>query len=74
MTTPRACDDDIAIVGVGCVTPGADNMDEFWQVLVNGENHVVDIPADRWNAQAYYDPDPMAPGKSYVRRAGLIRA
>nr|KAG5709604.1 hypothetical protein BaRGS_001654 [Batillaria attramentaria] len=67
-------DDAIAIVGVGCVTPGAGNLDEFWRVLVNGENHVIDIPPERWNVDAYYSPDTTSPGKSYVRRAGLIKA
>lgn len=31
-------DIDIAIVGIGCMFPGADNVDEFWQVLINGED------------------------------------
>lgn len=65
-------DDKIAIIGVGCRFPGADNIDEFWKVLLHGENHVVDIPNDRWNVDAIYDTDPDAPGKTYVRKAGLI--
>ena len=63
-------DGAIAIVGIGCKLPGADNLDEFWRVLVNGENHVKEI--DRWSIDAIYDPDPQAHGKTYVRRAGLL--
>lgn len=65
-------EDDIAIIGVGCRFPGADNIDEFWRVLVNGENHVKDIPSDRWNNDAFYDENKDVPGKSYVKKAGLL--
>ncbi|XP_041378947.1 phthioceranic/hydroxyphthioceranic acid synthase-like [Gigantopelta aegis] len=65
--------DGIAIVGIGCRFPGADNIEEFWRVLSKGENHVKEIPLERWNLEAYYDDDPDAPGKMYVRRAGLVK-
>ena len=64
--------DEIAIVGVGCRFPGADNLSEFWSVLVNGENHVKDIPKERWNINAFYDADPNKPGKTNVRKAGFV--
>lgn len=66
-------DNDIAIVGIGCMFPGAENLEEFWKVLVNGEDHVQDIPLERFNVEAYYDPDPDHPYKSYIRKAGLLR-
>ncbi|XP_069131978.1 phenolphthiocerol/phthiocerol polyketide synthase subunit C-like [Argopecten irradians] len=66
-------DNAFAIVGVGCKFPGADNLDEFWRVLLNGENHVIEIPPERWNVDAFYNEDPMEPGKTNVRRAGFIR-
>ena len=66
-------DDDIVVVGIGCKYPGADNLEEFWRVLANGENHVKEIPKERWNVDAFYDPDPNASGgKTYVRNAGFI--
>ena len=68
-----ADDDDIAIVGVGCRFPGADNLQEFWQVLVNGENHVTDIPPERWNNDFHFSEDKDAQGKMYVKKAGLLK-
>ena len=68
-----ASDSDIAIVGIGCRFPGADNIDEFWRVLVNGENHVTEIPPERWNTDAFYSDDKDSPGKIYVKKAGLIK-
>ncbi|XP_046551205.1 hybrid PKS-NRPS synthetase pytA-like [Haliotis rubra] len=53
---------DIAIIGVGCRFPGASCLREFWKVLVKGENHVTDIPPDRWNKDSFYDPDVTAMG------------
>ena len=64
---------DIAIVGLGCRFPGADNADEFWRVLVNGENHVKPIPEDRWKNTAFYSEDKDAPGKLYTKNAGLLK-
>jgi acyl transferase domain-containing protein len=64
---------DIAIVGIGCRFPGADNLEEFWRVLKNGENHVKEVPASRWNLDVFFDPDPNTPGKTYVRNAGFVK-
>jgi acyl transferase domain-containing protein len=65
-------EDAIAIVGIGCTLPGAEDVDEFWRVVVNGEDHVKEIPKDRYDVDAYFDSDPDAPGKSYIRKAGLV--
>ncbi|CAC5419851.1 Probable polyketide synthase 1 [Mytilus coruscus] len=66
-------DDDIAIVGVGCKVPGADNIEEFWKVLYNGENHVKVIPNDRWNKEAFSSEDMNSSGKTYAKHAGLVK-
>ncbi|NBV50182.1 hypothetical protein EBR78_03045, partial [bacterium] len=29
-------EDSIAIVGYGCVLPGAANAEQFWQLLISG--------------------------------------
>ncbi|XP_061184340.1 uncharacterized protein LOC133192336 [Saccostrea echinata] len=64
----------IAVVGIGCMFPGAENIDEFWKILCNGEDHVQDIPPERFNVDAFYDPDPDNPRKTYVRKAGLVKS
>ncbi|XP_062585458.1 putative inactive phenolphthiocerol synthesis polyketide synthase type I Pks15 [Saccostrea cucullata] len=64
--------DAIAIVGVGCRFPGADGLEEFWRVLKNGEDHVKDIPKERFNVDAFFDSNPDAPGKTYIRKAGIV--
>ena len=61
-----------AIVGYAARFPGAADADEFWQVLAEGRDAVSEVPADRWDADEFFDPDPDAPGKVVTRRAGFV--
>ncbi|MCB1741757.1 MAG: amino acid adenylation domain-containing protein, partial [Gammaproteobacteria bacterium] len=62
----------IAIVGLSCRFPKAPDADSYWRLLDAGTDAIREVPADRWDIDAYYDPDPDAPGKVYTRRAGYI--
>ncbi len=64
--------DPIAIVGMACRFPCADHPAEFWQALRNGVDAVGPIPAQRWQSQQYFDPNPSASGKIYIREAALL--
>ncbi|MDZ7269344.1 MAG: SDR family NAD(P)-dependent oxidoreductase [candidate division KSB1 bacterium] len=69
-----AADEPIAIIGMGCRFPGgADDVEAFWQLLHEGREGTSEVPADRWNIDEYYDPNPDAPGKMYVRKGGFLR-
>lgn len=46
-------DNDIAIIGIDIRFPGADNADEFWEKLKNGEDCTEKIPMDRWDSSKY---------------------
>ncbi|WKB56131.1 SDR family NAD(P)-dependent oxidoreductase (plasmid) [Eleftheria terrae] len=51
---PRA--GDIAIVGAACRLPGdVDSLEQFWRLLVQGEEVVGQLPADRWQWPADID-------------------
>jgi acyl transferase domain-containing protein/NADPH:quinone reductase-like Zn-dependent oxidoreductase/NAD(P)-dependent dehydrogenase (short-subunit alcohol dehydrogenase family)/acyl carrier protein len=63
----------IAIVGVGCRIPGgANSPEEFWQLLREGRSGVREIPRDRWDLEACYDPNPETPGKISTRFGGFL--
>jgi acyl transferase domain-containing protein len=62
----------VAIVGLACRFPGAENPDAFWQLLSNGVDAVSEVPADRWDIDSYYDPDPEVPGKMSTRYGAFL--
>ena len=69
----RRRSDPIAIVGMGLRLPGgARDADSLWRVLADGVDTISEIPRDRWNIDAYYDPDPDKPGKMNVRHGAFL--
>ena len=69
----NAANDPIAVVSMACRFPNsADTPEKFWQSLIDQEDLVGDIPADRWDLDAFYDEDPEIPGKMYARRGVFL--
>ena len=67
--------DPIAIIGLAGRFPGADTIDEYWQLLCGGEDKVVEVPADRWSLQGFYEADTeqaVSQGKSYSKWGGFL--
>jgi acyl transferase domain-containing protein/enoyl-CoA hydratase/carnithine racemase/acyl carrier protein len=62
----------IAIVGMAGRYPQANNLQEFWDNLVHGRNSVVEVPASRWDAHKYYDPDPTKRDKANSKWLGAM--
>ena len=59
--------DDIAVIGLACSFPGADDPEQFWDNLLADRDCVREVPADRWN------PDAVATdGKPAARWGGFI--
>ena len=69
----QARTEPIAIIGMGCRFPGgASSPEAFWRLLHDGVDAVSEVPPDRWAVDAYYDPDPNAPGKMSTRWGGFV--
>ena len=63
----------VAVVGIGCRFPGnVTGPQSFWELLVNAEDAITEVPADRWDADAFYDPDPLAPGRMTTKWGGFV--
>lgn len=62
----------LAIIGIGCRFPGAQEPDAFWEMLLAGRQAVAEVPPDRWDAESFYDPDPDVPGRMVSRWGGFI--
>ncbi|MGB3476654.1 MAG: acyltransferase domain-containing protein, partial [Mycobacterium sp.] len=68
-----AAAEPIAVVGIGCRFPGgASGPDAYWELLETGRDAITEIPSDRWDADEYYDPDPLAPGRMSSKWGGFI--
>jgi amino acid adenylation domain-containing protein len=64
----------IAIIGLGCRFPGdVDTPAAFWRQLAAGVDAVTEVPATRWPVDAFFDPDPSAPGRMSARHGGFLR-
>ncbi len=63
----------IAIIGMAGRFPDADNIEQFWDNLYKGHDPVREIPADRWNADLFYDEDPDSPGKTYCQSGAFLK-
>jgi acyl transferase domain-containing protein/NAD(P)H-dependent flavin oxidoreductase YrpB (nitropropane dioxygenase family) len=55
-------DEDVAIIGMACVFPGAPDADAYWANLVRGTDSVTEVPLERWDPAVYYDADSFANG------------
>ncbi|WP_430014744.1 MupA/Atu3671 family FMN-dependent luciferase-like monooxygenase [Microcystis protocystis FBCC-A270] len=63
----------IAIIGLACRFPGADNPEAFWQLMRNGVDAIADIPPERWDIERFYDPTPATAKKMYSRQGGFLK-
>ena len=63
----------IAVIGMGCRLPGGiDSPDGLWESVLRGDDLVTEVPRDRWDADAYYDPEPGVPGRTVSRWGGYL--
>ena len=58
---------DIAVVGLDCRFPKADDPAALWTLLLHGADGIDEIPAERWNAAELHDD-----GAVNHRAGGLI--
>lgn len=47
----------IAIVGMSARLPGADDLNQFWQLLSEGREAIRGLPETRWDATEQLDPE-----------------
>ncbi|MBY9081324.1 SDR family NAD(P)-dependent oxidoreductase [Paenibacillus sp. HN-1] len=62
----------VAIVGMSARYPGADELDQYWDNLVQAKNSVQEIPSSRWNMNEYYDRHPNQQGKLSCKWMGML--
>ena len=45
---------DIAVVGMSCKVAGADNLEEFWDLLCSGESQHKEVPKERFGFETNF--------------------
>ena len=64
--------DEIAVVGIGCTLPDADDPDSLWENILNKKYSISQMPESRFDRDLYYDPDKSAEDKTYTILAGHV--
>ena len=62
----------VAVIGLSCRYPGAPSTEAYWRLLIEGRDAITEVPEGRWDKDAYYDPDPSAPGKIHAPFGGFL--
>ncbi|MFF7388036.1 beta-ketoacyl synthase N-terminal-like domain-containing protein [Streptomyces scabiei] len=61
----------IAVIGMGCRLPGAEDPRQLWEALLAGRDLVTEVPADRWDVASLYSPA-GGPGRSQSKWGGFL--
>ncbi|WP_314172112.1 SDR family NAD(P)-dependent oxidoreductase [Streptomyces winkii] len=64
---------DIAVVGMAGRYPGAETLEEFWELLSEGRHSFEPVPASRWPHRDLYFDERDVQGKTTVRTGTFLR-
>jgi polyketide synthase PksM len=64
--------EDIAVIGMHGMLPGASDLDEFWRNLVDRKDVITEIPRDHWDYRPWFDANPGARDKTYCKWGGFL--
>lgn len=62
----------LAIIGMACRLPGADSLEAYWRLLIEGRSAVAEVPPERLDRELYYAPQKGVTGKSYTKMGALV--
>ncbi|XXF80814.1 beta-ketoacyl synthase N-terminal-like domain-containing protein [Myxococcaceae bacterium GXIMD 01537] len=62
----------VAIVGVGCVFPGANGVDAFWTQLSTGATALRELSNQELRPEWYYDPSRIAQDRTDCRYGAIV--
>jgi 8-amino-7-oxononanoate synthase len=62
----------IAIVGMACRFPDAEDLPAYWRLLKEGRNAFRTPPADRWSHEAFYSSSQRTQDRYYVPTGAFL--
>ncbi|MDX8047241.1 SDR family NAD(P)-dependent oxidoreductase [Gracilibacillus sp. S3-1-1] len=63
---------DIAVIGLSGRYPQSPDLGSFWDNISTGQNCITEVPADHWNVEPDFDPNPSNKNKSYSKWGGFL--
>ncbi|MCC6411404.1 MAG: acyltransferase domain-containing protein [Saprospiraceae bacterium] len=70
--TPLLRQHPVAIVGMASIFADSENLEQYWENIVQGIDCIREVPDNRWTADDYFDADPFAPDKTYCKVGGFL--
>ncbi|MBU1169057.1 MAG: SDR family NAD(P)-dependent oxidoreductase [Proteobacteria bacterium] len=71
-TNTRGAAEPVAVIGMSGRFPMADNLDQFWQNLLDGRHCITDIPKERWDWREINRDFSEKSGQDYVNWGGFV--
>jgi acyl transferase domain-containing protein/phosphopantetheinyl transferase len=76
MTTRSSIDpgrpEDIAVVGLACLFPGAPHVGAFWRNILSKFDAITDPPHEAWDPALYYDVTADENDRVYCKKGGYL--
>jgi acyl transferase domain-containing protein/NAD(P)H-dependent flavin oxidoreductase YrpB (nitropropane dioxygenase family)/NAD(P)-dependent dehydrogenase (short-subunit alcohol dehydrogenase family) len=63
---------DIAIIGMACFLPGANDVRTYWENVLGRVNAITEVPSDHWDWRLYYDLNPKTRDKICSKWGGFL--
>ena len=62
----------VAIIGMGCLLPKAQNVNTFWSNVLGKVDGITEIPKERFDSDLYFDKDPKGRDRIYSKWGGFL--
>ena len=69
MTATR---EDIAVIGLACLFPGAPDVGAFWRNIVGKVDAISDPPPEAWDPSVFFDQRADENDRVYCRKGGYL--
>lgn len=61
----------VAVIGMACHFPGAEDKDAYWTNLIHGRSSVTEVPKSRWDVDQFYSAAHTS-GKTISKWGGFL--
>jgi acyl transferase domain-containing protein/phosphopantetheinyl transferase len=64
--------EDIAVIGLGCLFPGAPDVATFWRNIVSKKSAITAPPPEAWDEDVFYDVASQENDRVYCKMGGYL--